>query len=128
MPDGFFVTYRGLQETCRFRASERRWASGLIGCPSLIVEIMSPSHVAKERFKLGEYAKHGVKECWLFRPAGPSYEFDLFALDRSGRYRRQRPAGRGGYSRLLKARCRLRALPTPVRGLPSYQLAIRETR
>ncbi len=126
VPDGFFVSYRTLREACRFRRSVRRSPSGLIGRPSLIVEIMSPSHLDNDKRKLGHYEKHGVKEFWLFRPAGASFEFDLLTLDRSGRYYRQRPFGRGGYSRVLKARCCLLALPTPVPGLPTYELSIQE--
>lgn len=44
--------------------------------PDLVVEILSPSHHARDRvLKLGVYAESGVAEYWIVDPAEQSFEF-----------------------------------------------------
>ena len=43
------------------------------GAPDLVVEILSPATVERDRgYKRALYAKHGVAECWLVDPASES--------------------------------------------------------
>ncbi len=133
MPDGFFVSYRQLQAFGRFKRNAKRGVVyGFLGLPSIIVEVASPSRLQEDYHdKLREYEKAGVREFWLFRPAGPTYSFDLLTLDRrhpNRRYYRQRPEGEGGYSKALRMYARLGMYPTNLPGLPSYILHLTESR
>jgi Uma2 family endonuclease len=52
------------------------------GAPDLIVEILSPSSIRRDRYeKLEQYARFGVKEYWIVDPANQSLEI-LTLLDR----------------------------------------------
>ncbi len=125
VPDGFFVSFRQLQTHCHFQRNARNGVTGIQGTPSIVVEIASPSRLlADYDDKLKEYQRNGVREFWLFQPSGATYLFDLFRLDRTRRYYRQRPHGEGGWSPALGCRCRLKTLATPVSGLPQYVLSL----
>ncbi|HET7579560.1 MAG TPA: Uma2 family endonuclease [Bacillales bacterium] len=60
----------------------------IIGCPDLIVEVLSPSTAKNDRiFKFGKYEKAGVKEYWIVDPYNQSIEVYLHdgtALKHSG--------------------------------------------
>jgi len=48
---------------------------GLFGAPDLLVEIISPSSVRRDRYdKRARYARFGVKEYWIGDPANRSLE------------------------------------------------------
>lgn len=60
---------------------------GYKGGPSLIVEILSPSSVKRDKIiKLDKYEKIGVKEYWIVDPE--SNLVDVFILQADGRYGR----------------------------------------
>ncbi|HEY3901288.1 MAG TPA: Uma2 family endonuclease [Chthoniobacter sp.] len=47
----------------------------VFGAPDLIVEILSPSSIRRDRYeKLEQYARFGVKEYWVIDPASRSFE------------------------------------------------------
>jgi Uma2 family endonuclease len=65
-PDIVFVT------ATRLSIIERR---GILGVPDLLVEIVSPSSVRRDRYdKRQLYARFGVKEYWIADPANKSLE------------------------------------------------------
>ncbi|MCC7439652.1 MAG: Uma2 family endonuclease [Armatimonadetes bacterium] len=68
---------------------------GVFGAPDLIVEIISPSSITRDRHsKLKLYRKHGVKEYWLVDPANRSVE--VLELNGEGEYDlRSSAVGRG---------------------------------
>jgi len=64
-------------------------APGVFGAPDLLVELISPSSVRRDRYlKKGLYARFGVKEYWIVEPGNKSLEiwklqnqtFDLHCL------------------------------------------------
>jgi Uma2 family endonuclease len=56
----------------------------VFGAPDLAAEIISPSSITRDRYeKLEQYARFGVKECWIIDPANRSIE--VLTL-RDGRY------------------------------------------
>lgn len=58
---------------------------GCLGAPDLIIEIISPSSVKRDRqLKLELYQRHGVKEYWIVYPYTES--IDVFRLDENGKY------------------------------------------
>jgi len=132
MPDGFFVSYRQLRNYCRFRRSARSRVYGILGVPSIIIEVASPSRLAEDYDdKREEYQRAGVKEFWLFRPDGAGYHFDLLTLDRlrgTPAYYRQRPEGQGGYSKVLRQYVRLLVQPTGIANLPRYVIQLSDRR
>lgn len=47
----------------------------VFGAPDLVVEILSPSSIRRDRYeKLEQYARFGVKEYWVIDPANRSFE------------------------------------------------------
>lgn len=60
-------------------------ASGCIGAPDLIIEILSPTTSSKDlNLKYNLYERHGVKEYWLIHPAEQTLL--VYRLEESGRY------------------------------------------
>ena len=60
-------------------------ASAIFGAPDLLVELVSPSSVRRDRYvKKDLYSRFGVKEYWIGDPANSSLE--VFALHK-GRYK-----------------------------------------
>lgn len=58
---------------------------GCIGAPDLVIEIISPSSVKRDRqLKLELYERHGVKEYWIVYPYTES--IDVLRLDENGKY------------------------------------------
>lgn len=62
-------------------------ANGCNGTPDLIVEIISPSSIKKDRFlKFNQYESAGVKEYWIVEPEGKLV--NVFILQKNKRYGR----------------------------------------
>ncbi len=60
-------------------------SEGIMGAPDLVVEIVSPSSVVRDRVeKLKLYQKHQIPEYWIIDPAYESVE--VYTLDKSGEY------------------------------------------
>lgn len=77
-PDIFFVSTENLN-----RLTEER----LVGPPDLIIEIISPDSVGRDRnTKFKEYAEAGVREYWLVDPRPGKQRADFFRLDQNGQY------------------------------------------
>lgn len=78
-PDIFFVATENLD-----RLTEDR----LLGPADLIVEIISPDSVSRDRAdKFKEYAEFGVREYWIIDPRPGKQRADFFYLDDNGAYR-----------------------------------------
>ncbi len=77
------------------RAHEDRvWETLLAGPADLIIEIVSPESIERDRVrKFAEYQAGGVAEYWLLDPG--EEQADFYQLGRRGRYRRV-PADRNG--------------------------------
>lgn len=77
-PDIFFVATENLN-----RLTEER----LVGPPDLIVEIISPDSVHRDRHdKFREYRAAGVREYWIIDPRPDKHRADFFRLDEQGEY------------------------------------------
>lgn len=78
---------------------------GLIGPADLVIEIISPSSVARDRAeKFYEYQEAGIREYWLIDPRIGKERLDLFALGDDGKYVPVLPDATGRYhSRVLSA-------------------------
>ncbi len=77
---------------------------GVFGAPDLVVEIISPGSLARDRHsKLKLYRKHGVKEYWLVDPSSQSVE--VLVLNEEGEYDLHSSAsgGRGRVKSLVLA-------------------------
>lgn len=58
---------------------------GIMGAPDLVVEIVSPSSIARDRVeKLKLYQKYGIPEYWMIDPAYSSVE--IYTLDDEQEY------------------------------------------
>lgn len=81
------------------RVTERR----LVGAADLVVEVISPDSVARDRRdKLAEYAAAGVPEYWVVDPREGREGFELFALGEEGYYLAVQPDAAGrAHSSLL---------------------------
>lgn len=80
----FTVVQPDLSVICdRSKIDER----GCLGAPTLLIEILSPSSVKRDReLKLELYERHGVKEYWIVHPHEKS--IDVYKLDEEGGYGR----------------------------------------
>ena len=77
-PDVFFVAKANLE-----RWTEER----LIGPPDLIIEIISPDSVSRDRNKkFKEYAEISVPEYWIIDPRPGKQRADFFRLDEQNQY------------------------------------------
>jgi Uma2 family endonuclease len=60
-------------------------ADGIMGVPDLVVEIVSPSSVVRDRVeKLKLYQKYQIPEYWIIDPVYESVE--IYTLDKAGEY------------------------------------------
>lgn len=67
----------------RDRFSEIVKRRGIVGAPDLIVEILSPSSVKRDKeSKMRSYARYGVPEYWIVDPANEAIE--QYVLDDGG--------------------------------------------
>jgi len=67
----------------RERATHRR----LVGAADLVVEVVSPDSVTRDRRdKLAEYAAAGIPEYWVVDPREGREGFELFSLGEEGYY------------------------------------------
>lgn len=58
---------------------------GIVGVPDLVVEIISPSSVKRDRFqKRGIYERFAVPEYWIADPQ--NQEIEVYTLSAAGRY------------------------------------------
>ena len=86
-PDVLFVARERLS---------RLKATHLEGAADLVVEIISPESVLRDRGeKFAEYALGGVREYWLIDPQ--RQQADFYLLDARGRYRLTEPDAAGVY-------------------------------
>jgi Uma2 family endonuclease len=77
-PDIFYIATENLD-----RLTEER----LVGPPDLIVEIISPDSVHRDRRdKFKEYCEAGVREYWVVDPRPGKQLADFFRLDEQGEY------------------------------------------
>ncbi|WP_421829347.1 Uma2 family endonuclease [Larkinella sp.] len=86
--DVFFDDYNVLQPDVVFIPKENASIitnNGIEGIPALVVEIISPSSIVRDRvIKKDLYERFGVPEYWLVDPA--NQEIEIYALE-DGRYK-----------------------------------------
>lgn len=71
---------------------------GLVDPADLVIEIISPSSVGRDRSdKFYEYQEAGIREYWLIDPRIGKERIDVFALGDDGKYRAVLPDAEGRY-------------------------------
>ena len=100
-PDMVFCLWESLQSG---KVEYRRWGQRsdddveVVGSPDLVVEVISPSSVAKDRQRLRKaYFDAGIQESWLIDARGERLSFEILVRSRRGFV--AVPVGRDGYAR-----------------------------
>lgn len=92
-PDLLFLAFEHLS-----RLSEQ----GLLGQADLVIEIISPSSIARDRAeKFYEYQEAGIREYWLFDPRLGKERLDMYRLGADGKYQPILPDEAGRYHAII---------------------------
>lgn len=125
-PDGVYITWAAVAEgRVKLQASrDGADVSELVGTPDIVIEIVSPSSVRKDKTVLPElYFRAGIPEYWLFDARKDELSFEILARGAKGY---EAVPDREGWlaSRVLDREVRLERTQDPI-GLWQYRLLAR---
>jgi Uma2 family endonuclease len=122
-PDVFFVRQESFDRK-RVQLPRGKASLELIGSPDMVLEIISPSSVNKDRNVLFKrYARAGIEEYWLIDAMPDSARFEIFHLTTKG-YVSTRPKGGWLKSAVFDKQFRL-TQENDAQGLPDFTLEMR---
>jgi Uma2 family endonuclease len=128
-PDLMFCKWETLQTECAKLQPYKNSAKGLVelhGTPDLVVEIVSPSSVKKDKVRLKKaYFECGIPEYWLIDARGAKLDFKIFVRGQNQYKAVEAAADEYLPSPLFDVAVRLERTPHPLVGF-QYRLLTRD--
>lgn len=124
-PDGCYLTW---ESVATGRVQFRRGSGDgdvteIVGCPEMVLEIVSPSSVRKDTVLLPPlYHRAGVPEYWVVDAQGDEITFDILNFTADG-YVAAEPVDGWRHSRVFNRRFRLERTQNPI-GIAQYHLLV----